>query len=674
MHRIIFSVLTLWLLTAASSLAQQAQSAWSTELQMKVKAVGSPQISPDGKLVAYTITDAVMTPDKSEYLTQIWLSSADGKEVRQLTFSDKSSTNPKWSPDGKAIAFLSNRKDNKNNLYLLRLGGGEAEPLTDVKASIADFEWSPDGRFIAFTMPDPKTDEEEKNEKGKSDYRWLDENTKLNRLYLVPVQAGASGKREIKKLTTEERSVSSFDWSPDSKRIVFSHTKSPSPNDWMTADLAIVEIESSKVTPFATTPAAETSPLFSPDGRSIAFLASDVPPRWAQDRTILVAPVTGGEPKRMPPSFDGQPNLAGWAADSRRLYFSEAKGTLSQIYAVDVAASKIEELKLPPAVYSSVSIGASGRMLAAVRQTSDTPQEVVIAPLTSTANPQQVSRANADLKLPPIGKTELIRWKSRDGQEIEGLLTYPVGYTPGKKVPLILNIHGGPAGVFQQTFNGSRSIYPIATFSAKGYAILRPNPRGSSGYGVAFRRANFKDWGGMDYQDLMAGVDRVIEMGVADPNRLGVMGWSYGGYMTSWIVTQTNRFKAASAGAPVTNLTSMTTTADIPDFIPDYFGGPFWEQPEVYYKHSPITHVKAVTTPTMIQHGTADVRVPISQGVEFYRALKMRGVPTRMLELPRQPHGPNEPKMMQIVMQTNLEWFEKYLGDAAAAAKQGSAP
>ena len=261
----------------------------------------------------------------------------------------------------------------------------------------------------------------------------------------------------------------------------------------------------------------------------------------------------------------------------------------------------------------------------------------------------------------PVGKTELIKWKSKDGREIEGLLTYPAGYVAGTKVPFILNVHGGPAGVFSQSYIGNRGVYPIATFAARGYAILRCNPRGSSGYGTEFRRANYKDWGGHDYEDLMTGVDKVIEMGVADPNRMGVMGWSYGGYMTSWIVTQTHRFKAASAGAPVTNLMSFNGTADIPAFVPDYFGGQSWEIPDVYAKHSAMFNIKGVTTPTLIEQGDADVRVPISQGYEFYNALKQQGVPTRMIVLPRQPHGPNEPKMQVAAMQANLDWFEKYL-------------
>jgi len=636
-------------------------AAWTPELQIKTRTVGSARVSPDGKRIVYTVVDVAMAPDKSEFVTQIWLATTDGKENSQITFNEKSSTNPKWSPDGSAIAFTSNRKDNKNNLYLLRLTGGEAEPLTDVKSAVSNFEWSPDGRWIAFTMADPKAEEEEKNDKAKNDFRWVDENVKMSRLYVIPIQKDANGKREPRKLTTENYNVGGFDWAPDGTRIVFSHTRTPVANDWTTSDVSIVEVASGKATVFANTPAAEDSAQFSPDGKWIVMTVSDNPPRWAQSGLIQIYSVAGGQPKPLSASYDGQPNFAGWSADGKRVYFSEAKGTGTQIYMIDLAANKIEEIKTTPAVYGAINLNRSGTMFGFVRQTSDTPPEVFVASV-SNFSPVQISHANADVKLPPLGKTEVIRWKSADGKDIEGLLTYPVGYQTGQKVPLILNIHGGPAGVFQQTFLGGRGVYPLATFASKGYAILRPNPRGSSGYGMEFRRANIKDWGGADYQDLMTGVDKVIAMGVADPERLGVMGWSYGGFMTSWIVTQTQRFKAASAGAPVTNLMSFTGTADIPAFVPDYFGGQFWEVMDAYQKHSAMFNVKGVKTPTMIQHGEADIRVPISQGYEFYNALKAQGVPTRMLVLPRQPHGPNEPKMQLSAMQANLEWFEKYIG------------
>jgi dipeptidyl aminopeptidase/acylaminoacyl peptidase len=645
---------------AAAAAQTTTPSTWDPELQVKLRVAGVPRVAPDGKRIVYTVSEAMTTADRSEYVTQIWLGVVATKQNFPLTFGEKSSTNPKWSPDGNWIAFTSNRKDGKNNLYLLNVNGGEAQPLTDLKSSIGDFEWAPNGQSIAFTMTDAKTEDEEKNDKAKNDFRWVDENLKMARLYVIPVEKDANGKREPRKLTTGNFNVTGFDWSADSSRIAFSQTRSPIANDWTTSDVSIIEVSSGKIEVLANSPAAESSPLYSTDGKSIAILLSDNPPRWAQAGVIQIFPTAGGQPKTLVASYDGQPNIVGWSADSKRIYLTEAKGTTTQIYALDVVGNRLEEIKVSPAVYSSVGLNSSGTTFGFVRQTPDTPGDAYIVSV-SDSSPVQISNVNGDVKLPPIGRTEVVRWKSKDGREIEGLLTYPVGYQSGQRVPLILNIHGGPAGVFQQAFIGGRGVYPLATFSSRGFAILRPNPRGSSGYGTEFRRANLKDWGGGDYQDLMTGVDRVIEMGVADPERLGVMGWSYGGFMTSWVVTQTHRFKAASAGAPVTNLMSFNGTADIPAFIPDYFGGQSWDVMDLYQKHSPMFNVKGVKTPTMIQHGDADVRVPISQGYEFYNALKTQGVITRMLVLPRQPHGPTEPKMQLAAMNANLDWFQKYL-------------
>src|ERR1041384_884815 len=254
------------LFAIAVSAQTNAPTAWSPALHTKTRAVGTPRVSPDGKRVVYTISEAVMTADRSEFVTQLWLATTDGKENFQLTFNDKSSGNPKWSPDGNWIAFTSNRKDNKNNLYLLSLNGGEAEPLTDVKSGVTNFAWSPDGRSIAFTMADPKTEEEEKNDKGKNDFRWIDENIKFSRLYVLTIQQDANGKREPRKLTTANYQVGDFDWSSDSSRIAFDYTKSPVANDWTTADVSIIEVASGKITPLANTAAAENSPLYSPDG------------------------------------------------------------------------------------------------------------------------------------------------------------------------------------------------------------------------------------------------------------------------------------------------------------------------------------------------------------------------------------------------------------------------
>lgn len=652
----------------APAQAGGASAGWTPELMMKVNTVTNVRVSPDGRRVAYVVTAPVMTAERSEMVSQIFVGPVSGGESFQVTFADKTSTNPQWSPDSRWLAFTSTRGNNKSNLYLLRLDGGEAEQLTDVKTAVSNFKWSPDGKSIAFTMTDHLSDDEEKLNKGRDDWRWVEENPKVSRLYVVPVQKGADGKRTPRRLTAENYHVNGdFDWSPDGRAIAFSHTRAPKADYWTTADLSSVEVAGGQVKVLSATPAAEDQPRFSPDGRTIAFAMSDNPPRWARAATIHLMPAGGGAPRALAASFDGQPQLAGWSADGRRVFFSEVRGTGSRLYTLDVQANAITDVDQSRGVVTGVTLNESRTMLGFTMQAADTPPEAYASPVERFA-PAQVSRANADAPKLPLGKTEVVRWKSADGREVEGLLVYPAGYTPGRRVPLLLNIHGGPAGVFQQTYIGARNVYPIAAFASRGYAVLRPNPRGSSGYGVEFRRANIKDWGGMDYQDLMTGVDHVIQMGVADPERLGVMGWSYGGYMTSWIVTQTKRFKAASAGAPVTNLMSFTGTADIPSFIPDYFGAQPWDDLDTYRKHSAMFNVRGVTTPTLIQHGEADERVPISQGYEFYNALRAQGVPVRMLVLPRQPHGPNEPKMILKAMQTNLEWFDKYVGGASSSA------
>ena len=269
-----------------------------------------------------------------------------------------------------------------------------------------------------------------------------------------------------------------------------------------------------------------------------------------------------------------------------------------------------------------------------------------------------------------MGKTEPVSWKSKDGKTVEGLLTYPINYDKARRYPLLLNVHGGPAGVFVQSFTAAGTVYAIQALAQEGYAVLRPNPRGSSGYGMSFRFANHNDWGYGDYEDDIAGVDKVIEMGVAHPDSLCVAGWSYGGFMTSFIITKTKRFKAASVGAGVTDLVSFTGTADIPGFLPDYFDGQPWDQLDTYLKHSAMFNVKGVTTPTQILHGEKDVRVPISQGYELHNALKQQGCPTEMIVYPRTGHGPQEPKFILDMGKRLIAWFNRNLGRTRQAGTE----
>jgi dipeptidyl aminopeptidase/acylaminoacyl peptidase len=641
--------------------AQEAKApGWTPAETMKVLTLGEVQPSPDGLRAVYTVTAPIMTGERSEMLTHLWIANADGTGARAFTSGDKSSGNPQWSPDGRWILFTSRRPD-QNNLWRIRADGGEAEQLTDLKTGVGSFQPSPDGQWIAFTRPDEPSAAEERAKKEKMDVHVVDENFKMNRIWLIPAEKDAQGRREARLLTRGDLNVDAkFDWSPDGGTIVFSHTPTPRADDWTLADISLVAVAAGSTRTLARTGAAETQPLFSPDGRMIAYVASDNPPTWAGDNAVYVVPAAGGEPRKLAETFDHKPSLLGWSSDGKLIYFQETRGTLSRLSALPLEGGAAVDLDSGDRLSTFTRMNAPRSMVGFVSQNSERAPEAFITKLDTFA-PAQVSRVNADLPAHPLGRTEVIRWKSTESLEIEGLLTYPVGYEKGKRYPLLLNVHGGPAGVFTQTFTAGRGIYPLAAFAAQGYAILRPNPRGSSGYGKAFRHANRKDWGGGDYRDLMAGVDAVIGRGIADPERMGVMGWSYGGFMTSWTITQTRRFKAASVGAGVTNLMSFNGTADIPGFVPDYFGAECWENLELYRAHSAMFNVKGVTTPTLILHGEADVRVPVSQGYEFYNALKRQNVPVKMVTYPRQPHGPNEPKFVLDIGQRLLEWFNCHL-------------
>ncbi len=639
---------SVWLLSAAAFAAS-----WTPELQMKVKTVGEVVPSPDGRMAAYTQVRGVMDGEKSESITEVWLWTS-GERYRLAV-----GTEPRFAPNGRFVYFTSER-EGKPAVYRIAVDGGEAERISESKAPASSYELSPNGKWIAFTGREPDA-EEERAKKEKRDFRVIDDSPKNAQLWLVSAEPDAGGKRSVRSLAAGPYNVSSVQWSPDSRRIAFETRPTSDANDGRKADILEVDVETGVVKPIAATAASEAQPRYSRDGRFLAFVRTVEPAGVLSGARIILYSRANGQLRELPATYDESPNLVDWTPDSRGVYFVEARGTRSAVYLMPVDGPAQPTYQPAKGTLGfSARMNSTGTYVGFSRQSPSEPVEAYLMPVGG-GEPVRVSAANSDLELPALGETKVIRWKSKDGRDVEGLLTLPADYEKGKKVPLILNIHGGPAGAFNESFIGASGLYPIATFAAKGWAVLRPNPRGSSAYGRTFRASNLNDWGGGDYNDIMTGVDYVIAEGIADPNRMVVMGWSYGGYMTNWVVTQTTRFKAAAAGAGLSNMPSMWGTNDIPAVLDDYFSGPSYEQFDRYVKLSPLYHVKNAVTPMLILHGEADIRVPTSQGYEMYNALKRKGVETQMVVYPRTPHGPREPKFVLDIMQRHVEWIEKHI-------------
>ena len=637
---------------------------WSPTHILKYRQISDLTLEPGGGRLAFVVSTPWMDDEHSEWLSHIHIASSLGEDSFELTRGDKSCTAPEWSPDGAWIAFLSSRGGKTHNLWRIRVGGGEAEQLTEERGGITSFQWSPDGTTIAFVMPDPKTDAEERAERERNDAVVIDEHPKFSRLYLVEVDVPPGNVRQVRRLTHGPTHVGSgqpgrvFDWSPDSRQIAFTIQPSPKVDDWLLSDIALLDVATGRSRVITATAASESQPRFAPDGSQIAFLASSIPPRWAHASRIHIVGLRGEAPRALAATWDEKPNLVGWNHAGTGVIASEVDRTVSRLWEVPVNGG--EPVALTPADRMVVQpvLDSSREMLAFTSESPTTAVEAWVS-LTESFEPRQVSQVQ-QLPAWPLPETKVVAWKSSDQREIEGLLTLPRDVPP-RRLPLLVVIHGGPTGVFQQTSLLSRSPYPLAAFAAKGFAILRCNVRGSSGYGREFRFANQADWGGGDLADLLSGIDSLVAEGVVDPDRLGVMGWSYGGFLTSWTISQTTRFKAASVGAGVTNLVSFTGTADIAGFIPDYFQGEFWTDSTRWRERSPVFQARSIRTPTLIQHGDRDLRVPISQGAELHNALRRQNVPVQMVVYPRQPHAIQEPKLLLDAMERNLAWFERWL-------------
>lgn len=644
---------------------------WTPEEIMKTKLISDVQLSPNNETVLFVATETKMdNHEKGFSLSRIYKASANNKESpRPFSTIEYSSSQPRWSPDGKWIAFLSDR-NGANNLYLIHAEGGEAIALTKERKDIQTFSWSPNGQKIAFVMADET--EEERNEKKTSLAYVYKKNAYVNRLWLIDVFSSESFPKALTSDRYCVRGVGDFgtfncefDWSPDSNSLTFAYSPALGFDYfYLDSSLATVNLSTGHIIPWEKHAPYEALPRYSPDGQWIAYLTQDASNRYAMNKQVAIRSKDGSRMQLLAPTFNegaflSGSSLLGWTQDGKHVIFFEPKGTKFHFVLLPINGEPAKQLAIGDYFFKDPALSWDRTMLGFVAQTSSLPPEAYITKINDFEI-NQISFLNQSFTTYPQVKTETVSWESNDGLKIEGLLTYPLNYEPGKQYPLLLVIHGGPMSFFHETFLGSPYPYPLISFAESGFVVFRPNPRGSCGYGKNFRCANYGDWGGKDFIDIMTGVDMLIAKGIADPERLGVMGWSYGGYMTAWIVSQTSRFKAASLGAGPYNLVSMAGTTDLHRLLPDYLGD-FFDKPELYQNRSPLYHAHHVTTPCLIQHGMEDKRVPVSQAYELYHALERSGNKPVLILYPGMGHGLSDPNMRLDAMKSNLTWFQQHL-------------
>ncbi|HMD37950.1 MAG TPA: S9 family peptidase [Candidatus Acidoferrum sp.] len=612
------------------------------EASLTLRTISDLQFSPDETRVAFVVTEP---PKGDRRARHIWLYDKKSGSVRQFTFSPKDESAPRWSPDGKQLAFLSNR-DEQQQVYVLRMEGGEASAVTRGKRGVQNFAWSPDGKQIAFLAPDAKTDSEEKKDKDKDDAHLVDKEDKHARLWLLTLATS-----EAKALTDAKWEVSEIAWLPAGDRIVVSATDHPESDEETHRIFSVAVADGSRKLLLA--PHGPFSDLrVSPDGMTVSFVGCRVDGPVPYDLMLLdigrraTRNLTGA-------SLDRGVHEHRWIKDGSVLaVYGDGFRNKFAGFSPDGMSKNPEN----PAAgnVAGFAVSDSGEV-AFVGQSATTPQELWV--WDQKKAPRQVSHLNDSWKQFALSTPEIYKYKSFDGSEIEAALLKPAGADGKSRLPLIALIHGGPTGNWQDSIETWGQL--LATH---GYAVFYPNIRGSSGYGQQFVEMNRGDWGGADFKDVMAGVKDLIDRGIADPARMGIGGWSYGGYMAEWAVTQTNDFKAAVSGAGLSNLISEYGSEQHPSYDEWFYGVPYEPDSLVkFLNSSPFTQVKNAKKPTLILQGDADTTDPLDQSQELYRGLKHYGVETELVVYPREPHGLREEKHLLDRLNRILAWFDKYV-------------
>jgi dipeptidyl aminopeptidase/acylaminoacyl peptidase len=667
------SVLLVLAAALAPPIAAQQRPVTVDDL-MHLRSISDVRLSPDGKRVAYVVSTPTFATAAHEGV--LYIVSAEGGAPLRITYSTRIFNKPlpapwlRWSPDGSQLAFIG-YVDGVPQVMVISALGGEPHPITSVQGGVVHYEWSPDGTQIAFSAADPPSAEEEREKKDKSYVIHVDHDIRRPRLWIQDVHQEAP-----RALTPPSQTVLDFHWSPDGKELVYGESDEIGFD--APYDSSVFTISAAGGSPHAIVqrPGTNRMPQFSPDGRSIAFVSSGGHRGMIQamDLYVVRADGSGGPPRGLTVARQVWVSEFAWAPDGRSLYYIPDEQTNDSgehmfeqaVFRVSVDGGPVQLITPGRVANFSMSLSADGTRLAYRSVESRTMGDVFLMSLADH-HLTKLTDINPELRSFAFGDLQPVHWKSFDGMEIWGLLLTPPGYQPGKRIPMVTYCHGGPIGgytygLFPQFAHipGQVDPYPVEAMASAGMAILFPMPRGGSGYGVAGFRAIVNRWGEDDYKDIMAGVDAMVARGLADPDRLGVMGASYGGYMTDWIVTQTSRFKAASTGASVSDLINMYYLSDAGDFIVEYYGYP-WEDHDALVRHSAITYVQNVTTPLLIQHGEDDHRVPLSQAQEFYKALKALHKTVEFDIYPRGGHVNFEPPLERQYMLRNLEWFEHWL-------------